>query len=271
MQTNSNISFIYERIRNKLFYMIPERWSSIYLYATVVKMKDSREIGEMFFYYFPKSILRKNPINVYQIPQKFSIEENKYLELTENLYELIKKLKRETIKYNGLDWTNVTISIKGTNFKVEYNCDDLLNSLYTNDDRVYIWQHKYLDYPIEKFTKEEREVIENYLQEENQGYHEKIETSETFYQNSMHNKIQYDIKKTEEYIIEESVKLQDDDKNIELKLNSKNAQTYRISKNENKVKNNIKSNIKKISKEKEKKKEKEQQEEIIIRNQILKY
>ena len=93
MLENPNITRIYEEIRNIIFYMIPEKWDSIYLYATVISNEKNQENGEMFFYYFPKSILRKNPINVYQIPQKFNIEEGEYLQLTNQLYNLIKKLK----------------------------------------------------------------------------------------------------------------------------------------------------------------------------------
>ena len=199
MSENSNIKGLYERIRKELFYMIPEKWESIYLYASVVQRGNNRETGEMFFYYFPKSLLKKNPINVYQVPQKFNIDENEYLKLANRLFEMIKKLRKNCIKYENFDWSNVTIIVKDTSFIVEYNNDKLRNSKYTSDDRMAIWQYKYLEYPMEKFNKEQRVMITEYLEEEQNGLHTIREDLENFYQQHLHNSIQYDINK-EEYI-----------------------------------------------------------------------
>lgn len=205
MSDNSNIKGLYERIRKELFYMIPEKWESIYLYASVVQRGNNRETGEMFFYYFPKSILKKNPINVYQVPQKFNIDENEYLKLANRLFEIIKQLRRNCIKYENFDWTNITIIVKDTSFIVQYNNDYLRNSKYTSDDRMAIWQYKYLEYPMEKFNKEQRILIAEYLAEEQQGLHQIREYSESFYQQHLHNSIQYDINK-EEYINIDEIK-----------------------------------------------------------------
>ena len=49
----------------------------------------------MFFYYYPKGILKKNPVNVYEIPTKFNIDEDSYSKLVNNLYETIKLLRKE--------------------------------------------------------------------------------------------------------------------------------------------------------------------------------
>lgn len=199
MSANSNITDLYERIRKELFYMIPEKWERIYLYASVVQRGNNRETGEMFFYYFPKSLIKKNPVNVYQVPQRFNIDENEYIKIANRLYEMIKKLRKYCIKYEENDWSNVTIIVRDTNFIVEYNDDKLRNSKYTSDDRMAIWQYKYLEYPMEKFNKEQRTIIKEYLEEEQQGLHKTKEYSESFYQQHLHNSIQYDINK-EEYI-----------------------------------------------------------------------
>ena len=50
---------IYSEIQTKIFYMVPEKWEKIYLYASVIENLNYIETGEMFFYYFPKGILRK--------------------------------------------------------------------------------------------------------------------------------------------------------------------------------------------------------------------
>lgn len=91
---------IYMDIQEKLYYMIPEKWDSIFLYASIFEGIQNLETGEMFFYYFPKGILRKEPVNVYEIPNKFNIEEDEYLKLTDELYEKIKKLKEEFVRVN---------------------------------------------------------------------------------------------------------------------------------------------------------------------------
>ena len=150
MPKGETIKDLYSEIRKCLFYMIPEKWESIYLYASVIQRDNGEETGEMFFYYFPKSIIKRNPINVYQIPQKFNLNEEEYIKLTDELYNYIKKLRHECQKYDKINWTNITISIENVEFLAEYNCEDLINSIYSNEDRMAIWQYKYLEYPIEK-------------------------------------------------------------------------------------------------------------------------
>ena len=64
MPKGETIKDLYSEIRKCLFYMIPEKWESIYLYASVIQRDNGEETGEMFFYYFPKSIIKRNPINL---------------------------------------------------------------------------------------------------------------------------------------------------------------------------------------------------------------
>lgn len=198
---DKTIKDLYSEIRKCIFYMIPEKWESIYLYASVIQRNNGEETGEMFFYYFPKSIIKRNPVNVYQIPQKFNLNENEYIKLTNELYDLIKKLRHQCLKYDKINWSNITISIENVEFLAEYNCDNIIELPYSSQDRMAIWQYKYLEYPIEKFPKEQREQIEMYLNEEEQGLHKNKIFTETFYQTHEHNNIQYNVnKKADEYI-----------------------------------------------------------------------
>ena len=98
METSLTMKKLYIDIQEKLYYMIPEKWDSIFLYASIFEGINNIESGEMFFYYFPKGILKKEPINVYEIPSKFNIDEEEYDKLTEELYRKIKKLKQEYLK-----------------------------------------------------------------------------------------------------------------------------------------------------------------------------
>ena len=78
---------LYTQIQEKTLYMVPEKWEKIYLYASVIENLNSIETGEMFFYYFPKGILKKNPVNVYEVPSKFNLDEAEYMKLAEDLYD----------------------------------------------------------------------------------------------------------------------------------------------------------------------------------------
>ena len=62
-----------------------------------------------------------------------------------------------------------------------------------------------IKYQIEKFTKSQREQIEAYLKEEENGLHQSKMYTETFYQQHEHNSIEYDVnKKVDEYIKEDN-------------------------------------------------------------------
>lgn len=185
------IKSIYSDIREILFSMIPEKWESIYLYASVIEDKHHHENGEMFFFYYPQSIIKKNPVNVYEVPVKFNINEQDYLKVAMQLYGKIKELWKMCQQIDNILWTNITISIENVEFLAEYNLDDLVNSPYTADDRRLIWKYKYLNYPIERMSKKERNVLERYLNEEEWGGHATTIYSETFYQKHIHNNIKY--------------------------------------------------------------------------------
>ncbi len=199
-KTKITIKSIYSDIREILFMMIPEKWESIYLYASVIEDKHHHENGEMFFFYYPQSIIKKNPINVYEVPAKFNINEQDYLKLAMQLYSKIKELWKMCQQIDNILWTNITISIENVEFLAEYNLDDLVNSPYTADDRRLIWKYKYLNYPIERMSRQERSVLERYLNEEEWGGHATTIYSETFYQKHIHNNIQYNEEQDEDYI-----------------------------------------------------------------------
>ena len=163
LKNTKNIKGIYEEIQRKLFYMIPEKWDEVYLYASVIERLGSLETGELFFYYIPKGLLKRKTINVYEIPSKFNIDEEEYLKLVEILYRNIKQLREEFKRSNQKVWTNLTIIIRKSKFRIEYNYEDLQNSDYNNYERHIIWRYKYLKQGIEYCNREEREILLRYL------------------------------------------------------------------------------------------------------------
>ena len=78
MEISNKERVIFDDIQKKLFYMIPEKWDAIYLYASIVEEPLRKPVGEMYFYYLPKGILKRKPVNVYQIPGMFNIDEESY-------------------------------------------------------------------------------------------------------------------------------------------------------------------------------------------------
>jgi len=143
--------------------MIPERWEALYLYASIIEKEDGKVTGELFFYYIPKGILKKNPVNVYEIPTRFNIEEKDYNKKVELLYETIKELREEFKKTEQKLWSNLTIIIKGTKFAIEFGYEDLLNDGLTSYERHIIWRYKYLGLSMDYLTKEEKLVLKKYM------------------------------------------------------------------------------------------------------------
>ncbi len=262
MNKNLDSKELYSEIRKMIFYMIPEKWEEIYLYASIIKRQNNEETGEMFFYYLPKSIIKRNPINVYEIPQKFNIDEEAYMNLATRLYDMLKELKHRDLEVKKINWSNITISIKNIEFTIEYNCDNLTESYYNSDDRIAIWQYRYLEYPIEKFSKQQRESIESYITELDYGQHKTIKYVEKYYEKHEHNAIQYDIGKNDkgtEYI--------NIDKKNETSFQIVDDNRYYVYGKRNKRKNNKINEIKRS----ENKYTDEEEGNTQIKNQILKY
>lgn len=191
MVVSESLRKIYEEIRKNIYIMLPEKWDKLYLYASVIDDVTSKYTGEMFLYYIPKGILKKNPVNIYEVPAKFNIDEKQYLELANNLYNSIVKLRRKMIQKNEKIWSNITVSIEGITYKVEYNYDDLQNSIFTNEDRRVIWRYKYLQKPFESYNKDEKQIIRQYLTSEERRKSVTTTFQETIYDKPVSTLIEY--------------------------------------------------------------------------------
>lgn len=197
MLENSDVKNIYKEIQKKLYYMIPEKWDKLYLYASITEKAFQMPIGEMFFYYFPKGVLKKNPVNVYEIPSKFNMDETKYLELVKNLYGSIERLRQIFIENGHKVWTNITISIEKFKFKIEYNYDPLSDLEYSNYDRHIIWRYKYLGVDINSIDKKDREILEKYLVNKKIKPEDTESYDEPIYEKPVHNLFDYNKSKFE--------------------------------------------------------------------------
>ena len=183
----------YEEIQKKLFYLIPEKWDSVFLYASVVDGGRKKVNGEMYFYYFPKGLIKKKVVNAYEIPSLFNIDEDKYYELINSLYNSIKKLRNLFIKKQAKVWSNVTISIENFKFKAEYDYEDLVNSRYDSYERHIIWRYNYLHTDPSLYGKREKEIINRYIYDiEVNGMPRKDVYTEGIYDEPVHNIVDYE-------------------------------------------------------------------------------
>ncbi len=194
MLNTPRIRNIYSKIQNQIFNMIPEKWDRLYLYASVIEQINNLQTGEMFFYYFPKGIIKKNPVNAYEVPGKFNVDEDAYMKLADRLYATIKELRKEYIMGNEKVWSNITISIENFKFKAEFGYEDLLYSKYSNYERHLIWKYEYLDLQLEMLNRKERKMIEEYLNEKELELPTRNVYTESIYDRPIQNKIEYNTK-----------------------------------------------------------------------------
>jgi hypothetical protein len=154
---------LYSEIQKKLFYIIPEKWESIYLYTAIIDVPGGKPQGELYFYYVPKGIIKKKPVNCYEIPNLFDIDEEEYSELITELYKLMKSLRIAYAKRKGKVWSNANITIENCQFKAEFGFEDLKKSEYNSYERHVIWRYKYLKTDLELFSKKDKNIIQRYL------------------------------------------------------------------------------------------------------------
>ena len=118
----------------------------------------------MYFYYFPKGIIKKKAVNCYEIPNAFNIDEDEYTKLITELYNIIKMLRKVWFQKTHKIWTNLTISIENYQFKVEYDYQDLKKSNFDSYERHIIWRYIYLKPDFELLGKKDKKIIDKYLE-----------------------------------------------------------------------------------------------------------
>lgn len=209
MLSTNKLRIIYSKIQTQLFYMIPEKWEKICLYASVTKQVNNLQTGEMFFYYYPTGFLKKEPVNVYEIPNKFNIDEDTYMELVNKLYKTIYGLREAFEDTQEKMWTNLTIIIENHKFNVEYAYENLLEQPYDSYERHIIWKCKYLDLPLERLKKKDRKMVEEYFSRISDGQKRTKTYSEGLYKNKVHNIIEYNTEEKQELSIKDNVKTQE--------------------------------------------------------------
>lgn len=158
---------LYADIQKKLFYIIPEKWEKIHLYAGVIDLPDQKPVGEMYFYYLPKGIIKKKYVNGYEIPSIFNIDDEQYSKLISDVYNSIKLLREQFINTKRKVWSNINITIENFKFKIEFDYEDLTKSPFDSYERHIIWRYNHLQEGLETLGRKDKKIIQEYLQYEN--------------------------------------------------------------------------------------------------------
>ena len=102
------------------------------------------------------------------------------------------------------DQLNLTIRIEGLKFEIEYNYEDLISSKYSNIDRHIIWKYLNLKLPLEYFTRSEKKLINDYINQ-NIYFKPDIETyNESIYKNPVKKIVDYNKEKKEVKYVQET-------------------------------------------------------------------
>ena len=168
----------YIKIQKSLFEMIPESWKCILLHTSIIDIRGQKPKGEVYLYYIPKGILKRKPVNCYEIPGLFDIDEEDYSRLITNLYNEIKKMRDSYKVTKNKVWTTIEISCTKRKFKVKYGFEDIRKSEYTSEERHIIWRYENLNIDRESFSKEEKKIIDYYLQVKQNSFAPMIEVHE---------------------------------------------------------------------------------------------
>ena len=184
---------LYSDIQKKLFYIIPEKWESIYLYASVIDVPGQKPVGEMFFYYLPKGIIKKKYVNGYEIPAIFNIDEEQYYKLITDVYNCIKHLRECFIRAKKKVWSNINISIEDSKFRIEFDYDDLNNSPFSSYERHVVWRYENLQESEESLSKKDKKIIEAYQKYiEINGRSKRLQHVEGMYNQPVKNIIEFE-------------------------------------------------------------------------------
>lgn len=196
---------LYSDIQKKLFYIIPEKWEKIYLYASVINVPKQKSVGEMYFYYLPKGIIKKKFVNGYEIPNLFNIDDEQYSKLISDVYNSIKLLHERFVNTKRRVWTNLNITIENFQFKIEFDYEDLTESPFDSYERHVIWRYKHLQEGIETLAKRDKKIVQAYLEYESMQVPSKKDIYiEGIYKQPVKNIIDFEKKLTVEEAIAQS-------------------------------------------------------------------
>lgn len=162
---------IVSQIQELIYYIIPEKWKNIELYISMPDIGIRK--GEMFFYYLPNSIFKRQYINCYEVPYMFNISEKEYSDIMSKLYNKFMILKEELNK-NNRNVEEIYVHITKDKYVMEIATDDIILKkndirknmlmLYSSYENHIIW--RYINLNILPDERRDKEIIRKYLNSE---------------------------------------------------------------------------------------------------------
>ncbi len=193
----------YSQIQDHLFEMMPESWKTVFLHTSFIDISNQIPKGELFVYYIPKGILKRKPVNCYEVPSLFDIDEEDYSRLITSLYNTIKHLRDSYRKFRKLKFTTIDIVCSNKKFVVKYGFENLLNSEYSPEERHLIWRYENLNIDLDSLNRSDRKFMEDYIQESKVSLPKKMEIVETeIYERPAKATVDYESSLTLDEIIE---------------------------------------------------------------------
>ena len=162
---------IASQIQELIYYIIPEKWKNIELYISMPDIGIRK--GEIFFYYLPNSIFKRQYINCYEVPYMFNISEKEYSDIMSKLYNKFMILKEELNK-NNRNVEEIYVHITKDKYVMEIATDDIILKkndirknmlmLYSSYENHIIW--RYINLNILPDERRDKEIIRKYLNSE---------------------------------------------------------------------------------------------------------
>ncbi len=125
----------FELIADKLQDILPQGWNKVVFYAEVTD--DSYE---MFYYVFTSE--SETPIQCYDLPDLYEIDEEQIDAAFEELYEPLREERANLITEEKEPWSNYTMVLTDDgHFKVDYDFTSLEDGGY---EYRKVWKKKYI-------------------------------------------------------------------------------------------------------------------------------
>jgi hypothetical protein len=125
----------FEMIAERIQDILPQGWKKVVFYAEVTD--DSYE---MFYYVFTSE--SDKPIQCYDLPDLYEIDENQIDAIFEELYEPLRKERSSLIAEGKEPWSNYTLILNSdSSFKVDYDFTSLEDGGYEYRKQ---WKNKYI-------------------------------------------------------------------------------------------------------------------------------
>ncbi|MHC5280192.1 immunity protein YezG family protein [Listeria kieliensis] len=139
---------IYSKIANELNLIIPDDWEKLYLHSEI-----EHSSIESYFYFK----VNENASYVYgfDIPEKFNVNKEDFLEQFLLINDYIEELWNEFKVNQQPLWSNLTFYLESNGkFDIKYGYENLTESAFDDYERQIIWKYKILgEMPVDEYDK----------------------------------------------------------------------------------------------------------------------